>query len=289
VAAPAARTAARDDLPPPGQDAAERPDVLPDERCAGWGVVRPEVRPYERADVLPDVPPAARPYERADVRRATGGAIRPGGLTLTGRALDMLPFAAGSVLLDCGCGAGATMAHLDEAGFRAVGVDVSTALLAEAVCRVPGRALRAEAGRLPLRAACCDGVFCECVLSALPQPEAALAEIARVLVPGGFLVVSDLYLRAGSPACGGQGLGCAAGAVPRDVVEARFLRHSLTPIIFEDHTKLLIDLTCRLVLELGSARQVLSVLTGREPTCDATGPKPRLGYGLWIGRKEMSV
>ena len=42
---------------------------------------------------------------RRPARRATGGAIRPGGLTLTERALDLLPFAAGSMLLDCGCAA----------------------------------------------------------------------------------------------------------------------------------------------------------------------------------------
>ena len=36
-------------------------------------------------------------------------------------------------------------------------------------------------------------------LAAGNRPEAALEEIARVLVPGGYLVVSDLYLRAGSP------------------------------------------------------------------------------------------
>ncbi len=190
-----------------------------------------------------------KPYERADVRRATGGAIRPGGLTLTERALDLIPFAAGALLLDCGCGAGATLARLDDGGFCALGIDLS-----------------------PLLAA-----------------EAALDEIARVLIPGGFCIVSDLYLRAGSPGCGGQGLGCAAGAVPRDVAEARLLRHGLTPVLFEDHTKLLVDLSCRLVFELGSAREVMAVLTGREPACDGTGEKPHLGYGLWIGRKEVSV
>lgn len=229
-----------------------------------------------------------RPYERPDVRRATGGTIRPGGLTLTERALDLLPFAAGSLLLDCGCGAGATMARLNDGGFCALGIDVSPVLAAEAARKVPGRVLMAEAGRLPLAHAVFDGAFCECVLSALPDAEAALAEIARVLVPGGFLVVSDLYLRVGSPGCGGQGLGCAAGAVPRDLAEARFLRHGLAPVLFEDHTKLLIDLSCRLVLELGSAREVLTVLTGREPACDGTGEKPRLSYGLWICRKEVS-
>lgn len=230
-----------------------------------------------------------KPYERADVRRATGGAIRPGGLTLTERALELIPFAAGALLLDCGCGAGATLARLNDCGFCALGIDLSPLLVAEAAGRVPGRVLLAEAGRLPLAEAAFDGAFCECVLSALPDAEAALAEIARVLIPGGFCIVSDLYLRAGSPGCGGQGLGCAAGAVPRDMAEARFLRHGLTPVLFEDHTKLLVDLSCRLVFELGSAREVMAVLTGREPACDGTGEKPHLGYGLWIGRKEVSV
>jgi SAM-dependent methyltransferase len=264
VAAPHPRLPDRDSLPHPGRDFG---------RAGG-----------DAAERLSE-----RPYERADVRRATGGAIRPGGLTLTERALDLLPFAAGSMLLDCGCGAGATLARLDEAGFCALGIDSSPVLAAEAAHKVPGRVLLADAGRLPLESAVFDGVFCECVLSALSDAGAALDEIARVLVPGGFLVLSDLYLRAGSPGCGGQGLGCAAGAVPRDVVEDRFLRHGLSPVLFEDHTKLLVDLSCRLVLELGSAREVLAVLTGREPTCDGSGEKPRLGYGLWISRKEVSA
>ncbi|MFP5258627.1 MAG: DVU_1556 family methyltransferase, partial [Acidobacteriota bacterium] len=209
------------------------------------------------------------------MRRATGGAIRPGGLTLTERALDLLPFAAGSLLLDCGCGAGATLTRLDDGGFCALGIDVSPVLAGEAAGRVPGRVLLAEAGRLPLGSASFDGVFCECVLSALQNPEAALAEIARVLVPGGFCILSDLYLRAGSPGSGGCGSGCAAGALPRDLTEARLVRHGLAPVVFEDHTRLLVDLSCRLVLELGSAREVMAVLTGREPACDGTGAKPR--------------
>jgi SAM-dependent methyltransferase len=230
--------------------------------------------------------PGEKPYERADVRRATGGAIRPGGLALTDRAMDLLPFAAGARLLDCGCGAGATLSRLAAAGFRAAGCDISAVLAAEAAGRVPGRALRAEAGALPFAPAIFDGVFGECVLSALDRPEAALEEIARVIVPGGYLVVSDLYLRSGLPGSGGAGTGCAAGALPREVAELRFARHGLPAVVFEDHTRHLIDLSCRLVLELGSAREVMAVLTGREPGCAGDGQKPRLGYGLWICRKE---
>ena len=76
------------------------------------------------------------------------------------------------------------------------------------------------------------------------------------------------------------------GDLPRELAEARLARHGLPSVVFEDHTRHLIDLSCRLVLELGSAREVMAVLTGREPGCVGGGEKPRLGYGLWICRKE---
>ena len=57
------------------------------------------------------------------------------------------------------------------------------------------------------------------------------------------------------------------------------------PLRFEDHTRLLADLTCRLIFELGSASKVLSMITGRDPACSG-GPKPRFGYCLVLAAKE---
>jgi arsenite methyltransferase len=230
------------------------------------------------------VPSVLAPYEREDVRRATGETLRPGGMTLTERALDLCQFPSGARVLDLGCGTGVTLARLRAAGLAAVGLDVSSSLLALAKTRqVP--LLAGRAADLPLAGECLDGIFCECVLSAAGSPEPTLAEIVRVLRPGGLFVCSDLYLRPG-PTAPTTSTGCAGGAVHRPILLDRLIRHGLVPLRFEDHTRLLAELTGRLIFELGSARSVLSMITGRDPVCDGVGAKPRFGYCLVVAAKE---
>lgn len=230
------------------------------------------------------MPVGLAPYEREDVRRATGDTLRPGGLSLTERALALCRFPAGARVLDLGCGTGATVARLRAEGLAALGLDCSAALLELARTRqAPLVAGRAEA--LPVADASCDAVFCECVLSAVAAPEPTLAEIRRVLRPGGLFVLTDLYLRPGPPALS-TSRGCAAGAVHREALLDRLAGHGLRPLRFEDHTRLLADLTCRLIFELGSARKVIAMITGRDPACDGTGARPRFGYCLVVAAKE---
>ena len=147
--------------------------------------------------------PSSR-YESGPLRDVTGTTIRPGGLTLTERAVDFCRFAAGAQLLDVGCGAGATVEHLrDSYGFAASGVDISGALVAEGLGRDPDLELSvATAESLPHAGESQDGIFCECVLSLLPEPLTALAEFQRTLRDGGYLILSDMYSRGvadGSP------------------------------------------------------------------------------------------
>jgi len=230
------------------------------------------------------VPPAVAPYEREDVRRATGETLRPGGMALTERALALCRFPAGARVLDLGSGTGATLARLREVGLAAAGLDCSAALLAVAKAH-QAPLVCGSATALPLAGDVLDGLFCECVLSAVNQPDPMLTEIARVLRPGGLFVLTDLYLRPGPTAQAGVP-GCAGGAVHQDVLLERLSRHGLVPLRFEDHTRLLADLTCRLIFELGSARQVLSMITGRDPACSGGGARPRFGYCLVVAAKE---
>jgi arsenite methyltransferase len=101
----------------------------------------------------------------------------------------------GGIALDVGCGPGSVTASLARAAGPdglALGVDISEPMLARAVRAEAGPQigfLRADAQRLPLRDETVDAVISVAVLQLIPDPVAALAEMARVLRLGGRLAV----------------------------------------------------------------------------------------------------
>jgi arsenite methyltransferase len=101
----------------------------------------------------------------------------------------------GGIVLDVGCGPASITASLVRAtgpSGLVLGVDLSEAMLARAVRAESGPQiafLHADAQRLPLREATVDAVVSMAVLQLVPDPAAALAEMARVLRPGGRLAV----------------------------------------------------------------------------------------------------
>ena len=93
--------------------------------------------------------------------------------------------------LDLGCGTGHQLARLHQRGFEVVGVDGSAEMLDHAATVNPGAELhRADVAHTPLPAASVDLVLCIEVLRYLRDPEPCLAEIARVLRPGGRCLVT---------------------------------------------------------------------------------------------------
>ena len=102
------------------------------------------------------------------------------------------------VALELGCGAGTYVRILAGLGYRAFGLDYSLPSLDRALAADPGRKghyLAGDAYALPSRAGEVDLVVSIGVLQALSRPEQALAEIARVLRPGGTLLIEALNRR----------------------------------------------------------------------------------------------
>jgi ubiquinone/menaquinone biosynthesis C-methylase UbiE len=114
-------------------------------------------------------------------------------------AMAALHPAPGAVCLDVGAGTGSEVVRLASAvspGGRAVGVEPNPGMRAEAERRARSRGSAAEfvdgdAAALPFGDREVDLVRCERVFQHLADPSAAAREIARVLRPGGRVVVLD--------------------------------------------------------------------------------------------------
>lgn len=91
-------------------------------------------------------------------------------------------------VLEAGCGTGQILARLGRAGVRAVGVDLSSGMLRQARSRA--RALvRGDLTALPFGDGQFDAVCCFKVLAHVPDIGRAMAELGRLVRPGGFLIV----------------------------------------------------------------------------------------------------
>lgn len=107
--------------------------------------------------------------------------------------LDGLP--AGTAL-DAACGTGRYAAYLASLGRKVIGVDISPEMLAVARAKVPGGDFReGDVRQLPVPDQHVDLVVCALALTHVPDLAPVLAEFARVLRPGGHLVISDSRLK----------------------------------------------------------------------------------------------
>jgi SAM-dependent methyltransferase len=113
-------------------------------------------------------------------RRHTMGLLRPG---------------AGERVLDAGCGTGANLRALCEAGTRPVGIDFSPGMLRIARRRLADVPL-AQAdldGGLPLRRGAFHAVLCALVGEHLTAPQRFFSAAFDVLLPGGRIVFSVFH------------------------------------------------------------------------------------------------
>ena len=95
----------------------------------------------------------------------------------------------GRRLLDLGCGPGFYTAALRERGADVTPVDNDPAEMTGTGASPEG-AIVADAGALPIEDSSVDGVFCSNMLEHTPTPERVIAEIERVLRPGGWGYIS---------------------------------------------------------------------------------------------------
>jgi demethylmenaquinone methyltransferase/2-methoxy-6-polyprenyl-1,4-benzoquinol methylase len=115
------------------------------------------------------------------------------------QAVAAAHISAGDRVLDVGCGTGDLCRAARAGGARAIGIDPAAGMLALAARDAAGCTyVRAVAERLPVADASCDAVVSGFALRNFTSVEAVLGECARVLVPGGRLVILEVDVPASS-------------------------------------------------------------------------------------------
>jgi ubiquinone/menaquinone biosynthesis C-methylase UbiE len=96
--------------------------------------------------------------------------------------------------LDAACGTGRHTEYLAGRGHQVIGIDSSPDMLAVARAKVPSAEFHAAPlDRIPLPDDHVDVAICALALAHLPDLRPAFAELARVLRPGGHLIVTDIH------------------------------------------------------------------------------------------------
>jgi len=134
-------------------------------------------------------------FNRIAARYADGAHLRAGLATALLDAADLVP---GQRVLDLASGPGllaGAAARRVAPGGRVLATDIAEAMLAEGARRCAGETdppafAAADAEHLCLPDACMERVLAGLALFIFPHPRHALAEIHRVLVPGGLVALS---------------------------------------------------------------------------------------------------
>jgi SAM-dependent methyltransferase len=152
-------------------------------------------------------PPGFEPVEMSDVDAASDPTAMVSYLDEMAAAVrdrrlatyELLDLREGQRFLDVGCGAGEVLidvAGLVGAAGRVSGVDLAETMVETTrtqlrAAGIDGEVQRADAHRLPFGDASFDRVRIERVLQHVENPVSVLAEIRRVLVPGGMVLAID--------------------------------------------------------------------------------------------------
>lgn len=152
----------------------------------------------------------------------------------------------GDVVVDLGSGAGndAFIARHEtgEAG-KVIGIDFTPAMIDKAKRNAAARGFtnvefrQGDIENMPLAANTADVVVSNCVLNLVPDKEAVLKEIYRVLKPGGHFSISDILIDGTLP----EGIqeaaemyaGCITGAIGRQPYLDMILRSGFTNLTIQ--------------------------------------------------------
>ena len=207
----------------------------------------------------------ARLYESDAVRWLLDDQLHPGGERLSLRLAQLAGVAPGWRVVDVACGSGATALLLArELGCVTVGVDLGAHAIAETRdAERPGERasfLLGDAEALPLPDGGFDVALSECSLCTFPDKPRAIAEMVRVVRPGGTIaiadVTADLAALPGALRTAAARVACVADARSADEYVALLRDAGCEPLAIERHDDDLRAMADRVEARLRVARML---------------------------------
>jgi arsenite methyltransferase len=247
----------------------------------------------------------ARLYESDAVRWLLDDQLHPGGERLSLRLARMAGVAPGARVVDVACGSGATALLIArEIGCVAVGVDLGARAIDQARRATPAGArasfLLGDAEALPLQDASFDIALSECSLCTFPDKPQAIAEMARVVRPGGTIAIADVTADLDAlPAplrSAAARVACVADARSADAYADLLRDAGCTPLAIEPHDAELRAMADRVEARLRVARMLAPPGDEREYVGEAAAlarlaidaiARGDLGYALITARKSL--
>lgn len=186
-------------------------------------------------------------YEQDWVATLLADSFHPGGAAMSERLLDGLDLPEGCTVVDIACGTGTTALALAGRGHNVVAVDFSEKNLARVAERAAEagltdriRPVQADAASLPLEDNSATAVLAECALSTFVDKPKSVAEIARVLTPGGVVGITDMVLNAPLPSALAEVIGpwaCLQDAMTVPGYQRLFLDAGLRATVYVDESE----------------------------------------------------
>lgn len=233
-------------------------------------------------------------YECPAMQSTLGDTLRPGGFEITKRAIEYCVFKDKDMLLDLGCGKGATIKYLkDNYNITAKGLDISHELVEEARRNTESEIIIASGEDIPFEKESFSGVLAECTLSLMDNLKKAVDEVYRVLKPGGYFVISDLYINHSEYLDELQSYSVnTCLKKPHDLKKLKsiLMDRGLNILLEEKYDKYIKQLVFEIIFQHGSMENFWqgsqnSSFDGNK--FQSTLSKSKLGYFLLIARKEV--
>jgi len=139
-------------------------------------------------------------YKSDALKTILGDTIRPGGLGLTDKLLEISELKKGQHMLDVACGLGTSVFYLREKyGIEALGIDKSESTIRDGLLKFPNIPLKVgNAYDIDNVYADMDAVILECAFSLMYDFHSEfLNKVQKVLLCGGYLLLSDIYIKEG--------------------------------------------------------------------------------------------